>query len=114
MDGTGAEAMTSEGPRQRRRRDWTPEEKQRIVTASREPGVILREVARDHGVHVSVLTRWRREQGGGSADAGKARLLRVRVERRTAAASAVPRRLARWPGQGMRARSRCSLAMGGG
>lgn len=34
--------------------------------ASREPGVILREVAHQHGVHVSMLTLWRREQGARS------------------------------------------------
>jgi transposase len=44
-----------------RRRRWSREEKERIVAASLEPGVVLSEVARREGIHSSQLFRWRRQ-----------------------------------------------------
>ena len=43
-----------------RRRRWSREEKERIVAASLEPGVVLSEVARREGIHSSQPYRWRR------------------------------------------------------
>ncbi|WLA52960.1 transposase [Bradyrhizobium elkanii] len=46
---------------QRRRRQWTAEEKARIVAESFEEGVNISEVARRHGVVRGLLTVWRRK-----------------------------------------------------
>ena len=46
--------------RAERRRRWTRSEKERLVAASFEPGVSASEVAREAGVHVSQLFRWRK------------------------------------------------------
>jgi transposase len=44
---------------QRRRRQWTAEEKARIVAESFEEGANISEVARRHGVVRGLLTVWR-------------------------------------------------------
>lgn len=44
---------------QRRRRQWTAEEKARIVAESFEEGANISEVARRHGVVRGLLTAWR-------------------------------------------------------
>jgi transposase len=44
-----------------RRRRWSGAEKQRIVAAALEPGAVASAVAREAGIHVSQLFRWRRE-----------------------------------------------------
>ena len=44
-----------------RRRRWTRQDKERLVTASLEPGVTASEVARLAGIHASQLFRWRKE-----------------------------------------------------
>ena len=46
--------------RAERRRRWTRAEKERRVAASFEPGVSASEVAREAGLHVSQLFRWRK------------------------------------------------------
>jgi transposase len=46
---------------QRRRRQWTAEEKARIVAESLEEGANISEVARRHGVVRGLLTAWRRK-----------------------------------------------------
>jgi transposase len=46
---------------QRRRRQWTVEEKARIVAESFEEGANISEVARRHGVVRGLLTTWRRK-----------------------------------------------------
>jgi transposase len=43
-----------------RRRSYTPAEKVRIVEAAFRPGVIVKDVARQLGIHESLLYRWRR------------------------------------------------------
>ena len=48
---------------QRRRRQWTAEEKVRIVAESFEEGANISEVARRHGVVRGLLTVWRRQFG---------------------------------------------------
>src|ERR1700694_4756997 len=44
-----------------RRRRWSVAEKQRIVAAALEPGAVASAVAREAGIHVSQLFRWRQE-----------------------------------------------------
>ena len=44
-----------------RRRRWRRSEKERLVAASFEDGVTASEIARDAGIHVSQLFRWRKE-----------------------------------------------------
>ncbi|MDT8854383.1 transposase [Paracoccaceae bacterium Fryx2] len=47
----------------RRRRNWTAEEKARIVSESAEPGASISDVARRWGVNRGLLTVWRRHVG---------------------------------------------------
>src|SRR5262245_17570279 len=57
MTKTQVEVITSV----QRRRRWSRAEKERIVAAALEPGVVASEVARDAGIHASQLFRWRQE-----------------------------------------------------
>ena len=51
----------------RRRRGWTPEEKQRIVAESFVSGTSVSVVARRHDVNTNLLFTWRRQLRGSSA-----------------------------------------------
>ena len=55
-----------------RRRRWSPQAKARIVLESQQPGAVVSEVARQHGMTPQQLFAWRREArnglGGGDAD----------------------------------------------
>jgi len=55
-----------------RRRRWSPEAKARIVVESQQPGAVVSEVARQHGMTPQQLFGWRREArnglSGGAAD----------------------------------------------
>ena len=44
-----------------RRRAYTPAFRSRVVEASFESGLPIREVARQHGIHVTLLYRWWQE-----------------------------------------------------
>ena len=44
-----------------RRRRWSREDKERLVSACLEPEAVLSEIARSAGIHVSQLFRWRKE-----------------------------------------------------
>jgi transposase len=57
MTKTQVEVITSV----QRRRRWSREEKERIVAAALEPGVVASEVAREAGIHTSQLFRWRQQ-----------------------------------------------------
>jgi transposase len=57
MTKTQIEVITSV----QRRRRWSRAEKERIVAASMEPGVVASEVARAAGIHTSQLFRWRQQ-----------------------------------------------------
>jgi transposase len=57
MTKTQVEVITSV----QRRRRWSRAEKERLVTAALEPGVVASEVAREAGIHSSQLFRWRQE-----------------------------------------------------
>jgi transposase len=57
MTKTQLEVITSV----QRRRRWSRAEKERIVAAALEPGVVASEVAREAGIHTSQLFRWRQQ-----------------------------------------------------
>ena len=82
MDGIQA-GEEARHPVSRVRRHWTAEDKRRILVAVRQPGAVKREVARRHGVCISLVNRWQREEGQPSAGDAKqvnaARLLPVQV-----------------------------------
>ena len=71
------------GPGKRMRRQWSARQKRQIVHEAQKPAAVRREVARRHGVHVSVLNRWCAEQRVGlrgvKKAADSAQLLPVRV-----------------------------------
>ena len=68
----------------RRRRTWSDREKAQIVREAQRPGAILQEVAQRHGLHPSLLTRWRAQHRTAVKKATlRARLLPVRVEPQT-------------------------------
>ena len=80
VQGEGRQAIESD---KRIRRVWTAEEKRLIVRESQRPGAVRRQIAQRHGVHLSVVNRWRTEQLRGAAVAKKTssrvRLLPVQV-----------------------------------
>ena len=72
VDGTSYEvrkrSRRSEGPaavevrvRAERRRNWSPEDKRRIVRETLEPGAVGKAVAERHGIGTGLLYTWRRE-----------------------------------------------------
>ena len=77
------------------RRQWTARQKRQMVREAHRPGAVIQAVAQRHGVHVSVLNRWRTEERVAASGAKNAvnavRLLPVRVR------SAWPSRTARRP-----------------
>ena len=50
-----------------RRRRWSATDKARLVAAMNGPGAVAAEIARDAGVDVSLLYRWRRQLAEGCA-----------------------------------------------
>jgi transposase len=87
MDGieVHGEGRQAAEPGKRTRRVWTSEEKRRIVREAQRPGAVRQEVAQRHGVHVSVLNRWRTEKLSRASVAKKTvkpvRLLSVQVRK---------------------------------
>ena len=81
-DGGGQQPVETS---KRVRRQWTGRQKRQIVREAQRPGAVIQELAQHHGVHVSVLNRWRTEQRATASGAKKAvnkvRLLPVRVRR---------------------------------
>ena len=70
----------------RTRREWPVAEKIRMVQEVERTGATVREVARGHGAHTSMLTRWRAQYRAGQLDTPGpvnkgARLVPVRVMR---------------------------------
>ncbi len=91
MDGDRTEtrdARVDEASKRPRRR-WSAAEKAQIVREALKAGAVKQEVAQRHGVHVSVLARWRQELGTkvptGKAARGAqvigARLLPIKIRR---------------------------------
>jgi transposase len=77
----------------RRRRKWSAGEKAKIVREAQRPGAMLQEVAQRHGLHPSLLTRWRAQGRVVKKKAARreARLLPVTVERRPRSESGLVR-----------------------
>lgn len=70
----------------RTRRKWSVAEKVRIVQEVERTGAAVSEIARGHGAHTSMLTRWRAQYRAGQLDTPGpvnkgARLVPVRVMR---------------------------------
>jgi transposase len=67
----------------RRRRKWSTREKVQIVQEALRPGAVLQEVAQHHGLHPSLLTRWRAQHRAAAKKVigREARLIPVAVER---------------------------------
>jgi transposase len=98
MDGIEANGEDQPADNSKRtRRQWTIQEKRRIVREASKPGALRQQVAQRHGVHVSVLNRWRTELRIGASSGKKvaraARLLPVLV-RKTRPARAASRSVA--------------------
>jgi transposase-like protein len=87
MDGIEAsgEGRVATDQGKRIRRHWTTEIKRRIVREAEKSGAVKQQVAERHGVHVSVLNRWRTElpsrSSGAKKAARRARLVPVRVRK---------------------------------
>jgi transposase len=75
-----------------RRRRWSREEKERLVSACLEPDAVISEVARAAGIHVSQLFRWRKElcQIEGPRAEAASTLVPVVVSEAAPAASPLP------------------------
>jgi transposase len=86
MDGIEAngEDRPADGGK-RIRRQWTRADKRRIVREAERPGAVRQQVAQQHGVHLSILNRWRKELRIGAPNTKKsvrkARLLPIRVSK---------------------------------
>jgi transposase len=94
MDGieaNGEDRQTADQGK-RIRRQWTTGDKRRIVREAERPGAVRQQVAQRHGVHVSVLNRWRTElrigASGGKKTVRRARLLPVQVSKTQASRAA--------------------------
>jgi transposase-like protein len=87
MDGIEVEdeGRQAAQPGKRTRRLWTAKDKRRIVREAQRTGAVKQEVALRHGVHVSVMNRWRTEQLSKSSAATKpvspVRLLPLQVRK---------------------------------
>ncbi len=55
----------------RRRREWSDDEKARIIAESAEPGANISAVARRHELSRGLLTVWRRAAGVGRSEDGR-------------------------------------------
>jgi transposase len=64
----------------RRRRDWSDEEKARILAESAAPGVNISEVARRNGVSRGLLTTWRRKAWHASSEEPQLQFVQVRLD----------------------------------
>ena len=90
---TAAEAALVRESVSRRRRSWSDQEKAQIVQEAQRPGAMLQEVAQRHGLHPSLLTRWRAQYRAvrKKAARGEVPLLPVTVEPRARAGFQVAR-----------------------
>ena len=64
----------------RGRRKWSVAEKARVVQELERSGAAVSEVARRHGAHTSMLTRWRAQHRAGQLGAGSAAACLVPVQ----------------------------------
>jgi transposase len=61
VGGSGSMANGAAEGRPRRRRHWTPLEKQRLIAETLGPGASVSRVARRHDVNANLLFTWRRQ-----------------------------------------------------
>lgn len=52
------------GQQRRARREWSQAQKLRIIREAESPGVMKIDVCRKHGLHPSLLTKWRMKRAG--------------------------------------------------
>lgn len=100
----------------RGRRKWSVSEKVRIVQEVARTGRAVKEIARRHGAHASMLTRWRAQYRAGQlgtqgAVSGGARLVPVRVRR---GAPPLPLRPTREPASAVDAAGAIEVQLAGG
>jgi transposase len=80
---------------ERRRRTWSADQKQQIISESFAPGASVAEVARRYGLNSNLLFTWRRREqaAGGASDADEPVTIvpvRVVTDATPAAAAAAP------------------------
>lgn len=63
----------------RRRRTYSDEEKQRLVTESFEPGASVSGIAQRHGMNANLLFTWRRQLRQGPADKPAMELIPIEI-----------------------------------
>jgi len=78
MDGTAQNSSKPETVKPKRRQ-WSEEERQRIVQASLKAGTTVDSVARVYGVNASQIYDWRKQQRQGMQAGKRAALLPVQV-----------------------------------
>ena len=88
-DRTDGAQQSIEEPVRRTRRKRTTLEKRQIVQQALRRGAVLHEVAHRHGIHPSLLYKWRRQYAAGSVGPkrvapSRAMLLPVKVRKSTA------------------------------
>ena len=64
----------------RRRRDWSDEEKARILAESADPEANISEVARRNGVSRGLLSTWRRKARRASGEEPRLQFVQVRLD----------------------------------
>ena len=64
---------------ERRRRTWSPDQKQRIIAESLEPGASVAEVARRYGLNANMLFTWRRRERRAAGGGEQVNIVPVRV-----------------------------------
>jgi len=74
---------------QKRRRDWTAEEKAEILAATMAPGASVTEVARRFGVNPALVWTWRRKAMDELASQTGPRFVPLRIESDVAESTAV-------------------------
>jgi len=69
-----SETITYKAPEASRRRRFTLEQKRALLVAAEAPGASISSIAREHGLHASMLFQWRRAMANGEEkglDAGE-------------------------------------------
>lgn len=78
----GSTPSNSKPPQAPKRRNWSPEDRQRIVEASWKAGTSVNAVARAYGVRASQIYQWRKRHRKQARSSKPATLLPVEVAER--------------------------------
>lgn len=101
MDNDGPNGRHQHGPQdveyrrvevitgRRRRRDWTADEKAKILAASAAPGAVIAKVARRYGVSRGLLWTWRRQAMNDLAVETAPHFVPLRIEGEAAESNAI-------------------------